>query len=302
DRCYAMALEADPHDPWALWFRSQNRRWQHKFDAALKDADALVAIPPAEINRQGYFDRWGNRHDFHVMAFENRAKIYGEMRQPDRAEQDLDAAVAYGRTYLSVGSRGKFLAYRQGREGEAFSDLIEAIALGSVDEEVFYAIGLMQVKRRQFNEALNSFDRAFEIAPRFADALRMRARMHRALDQTEPAVSDMMQAVTLSERVLHESMPALRAAGYWSSGEMPDATDPALADAIRACMLDEHCNGGAPCLLGLGFAPLSPPCCSRRCSPGRASAPIAWGPPARFAPLAGSAAMQAHPSERNAIS
>jgi hypothetical protein len=40
------------------------------------------------------------------MALKNRARIYDEMRQPDRAEQDLDAAVAYGRTYSLLGSPG----------------------------------------------------------------------------------------------------------------------------------------------------------------------------------------------------
>ena len=242
NRYYAMALAADPNDAYALLFRSENNIMLRQFDEALKDADALVALAPAAINRQGYLDGYGDRLDFHGLALTTRADIYEALGQPDRAEQDLNAAVDYSRSAQSLSARGKFLAYKAGREKQALSELDEAISLGRVDSQAFYAKGVLHVGLRQHQMALAAFDRALEINPQFAYALRMRARMHRQLDQTELAVADMTHAVALSDKVLRETMPALSAAGYWRSREVPDALTSEFKDAIRACMLDKTCN------------------------------------------------------------
>jgi tetratricopeptide (TPR) repeat protein len=242
NRYYAMALAADPNDAHALLFRSENYIQLRQFDLALKDADALVALAPAAINREGYIDGYGDRVDFHSLALTTRADIYEALGQPDRAEQDLNAAVDYRRSALSLSARGKFLAYKSGREKQALSELDEAISLGRIDSQSFYAKGLLHVRLRQHQIALAAFDRALEINPQSAYALRMRARMYRQLDQTELAVADMIHAVAISDEVLRETMPALSAAGYWRSRDMPDARTAAFEDAIRACMLDKTCN------------------------------------------------------------
>jgi tetratricopeptide (TPR) repeat protein len=241
-RYFTMALAADPNDAYALLFRSGAYTRLRRFDAALKDANALVAMTPAAINRQGFLDQYGDRLDFHSLALTNRADIYGALGQPDRAEQDLTAAVDYRRSAQSLSARGKFLAYKSGREKQALSELDEAISLGQVDSQTFYAKGLLHVGLRQYQMALAAFDRALDINPQSAYALRMRARMYRQLDQSELAVADMTHAVAISDTVLRETMPALSAAGYWRSRDMPDALTPAFEDAIRACMLDKTCN------------------------------------------------------------
>jgi tetratricopeptide (TPR) repeat protein len=242
NRYYAMALAADPNDAYALLFRSENNTVLRQFDEALKDADALVALAPAAINRQGYLDGYGDRLDFHSLALTNRADIYEALGQPDRAEQDLNAAVDYRRSAQSLSARGKFLAYKSGREKQALSELDEAISLGRVDSQTFYAKGVLHVGLEQHQMALAAFDRALEINPQSAYALRMRAMMYRQFDQTELAVADMTHAVAISDKVLRQTMPALSAAGYWRSREMPEALTPEFEDAIRACMLDKTCN------------------------------------------------------------
>lgn len=242
NRYYAMALAADPKDAYALWFRSGNYTEQRRFDEALKDANDLVAIAPAAINRQGYLDEKGDRLDFHILALKHRAGIYDAIGQSDRAEQDLAAAVTYSRSAASLSARGKFFAYKPGREKEALSELDQAISLRPVDPQTWYAKGIVHGRLRQFQEALVAFDGALKINPLFADGLRMRARMYRELDQTDLAVADMTHAVAISRVVLHESMLTLEMAGYWRSSDTPTALTPALEDAIRACMLDKRCN------------------------------------------------------------
>ena len=242
NRYYSLALAADPNEAYALLFRSRNYAERQQFEEALRDADALVAMTPSAINRQGYLDCKGDRLDFHIIALENRANVYVALGQPDRAEQDLTAAVDYHRSAQSLSARGKFLAYKSGREKQALSELDEAIVLGRVDSQSFYAKGLLHLRLRQHQTALAAFDRALEINPQWAYALRMRARVFRQLDRPELAAADMIQAVAISDDVLRETMPALSAAGYWRSRDMPDARTPEFEDAIRACMLDKNCN------------------------------------------------------------
>jgi tetratricopeptide (TPR) repeat protein len=241
-RHYTMALESDPNEAYALLFRSKNNVRRLKFDEALKDADALVAMAPAAINRQGYLDCKGDRLDFHIIALDHRADVHDALGRPDRAEEDLIAAVAYSRSALSLAARGKYLAYKNGREQDAASDLDEAISLGSDDSRAYHARGMVHVWRRQYEPAFAAFDRALKLDPNFASALRMRARMYREFDKTELAIADMRHAVMVSPGLLRETMPALLAAGYWRSSEVPTAMTPALEDAIRACMLDKTCN------------------------------------------------------------
>jgi tetratricopeptide (TPR) repeat protein len=242
NRHYARALAADPKDAYALLFRSKNNISLRQLDEALKDADELVAMAPADINRQGYLDRKGDRLDFHIVALENRATVYDTRRQFDLAEQDLDAAVAYRRSALSLAARGKFLAYKNGREKAALSDLDEAIALGSVDSDAFYAKGVLHMHSRETQGALAAFDGALKIDPHFGSALRMRAAVYRQLDQTDLAVADIIHAMTVSPSARRITLEAVSRAGYWRSSELPTELTPALEDAIRACMLDKLCS------------------------------------------------------------
>jgi tetratricopeptide (TPR) repeat protein len=247
NRYFSLALAADAKDAYALLFRSKNYARQRRFDEALKDADDLMAIPPAAINRQGYLDGRGDHVDFHIVALEKRAAIYDALGQFDRAEQDLNAAVAYSRSAPSLSARGKFLAYKTGREKEALSDLDEAIALGSLDSDAYYAKGVLLLGFRKYQDALAALDGAVKIDPWFSSALGMRAKLHRELDQTDLAVADMTQAVarcmeTGCTAALQGTMSAMRSAGYWRSSDNPTDLTPALEDAIRACMLDKHCN------------------------------------------------------------
>ena len=186
-------------------------------------------------------------HDFtsasaHIIALKDRSYIHTLLGHFEQAEQDLNSAVAYRRSSASLAARGKFLAYRPGRDKDALSDLQEAIALGSKSYDTYFSLGLIHARLRQFQDALADFERTVEINPTGGDALRMRARMHRELGQFELAFDDMMHAVASSESVLKQTMPILRTAGYWRSSEAPAALTPDFKDAIRACMLDKLCN------------------------------------------------------------
>ncbi|XUM24316.1 tetratricopeptide repeat protein [Bradyrhizobium oligotrophicum S58] len=226
NRYYAMALAIAPRNPYALLLSSTSNQGLRRFDEALKTADALVALGPDELNLKPYFDGYGNRLDFYIVALKNRARIHWTLGQFDRAEQDLNAAVTYRRIPLSLTARGHLLTYTPGREQEAFADLREAKSLGSEQYETFFDLGLIHARRQQFREAIAEFDRAAAIDPPSGEAFRMRALMHRELDEADLAFEDMMQAVTIGESALERTVLALRAAGYWRSAQAPDELTP----------------------------------------------------------------------------
>jgi hypothetical protein len=95
---------------------------------------------------------------------------------------------------------------------------------------------------RKNEEALAAFDGALKLDPHFGEALLMRARVHRSLDQTDFAVADAIHAVSVSPSARQVIIATLNVAGYWRSREDPTELTPALEDAIRACMLDKRCN------------------------------------------------------------
>jgi tetratricopeptide (TPR) repeat protein len=241
-RYASMALDADPNEAHALLIRSETYKRKHQFDLALRDADALAAMPPDRINRQGYLDMYGVKRDFHIMALQNRADIYAEIGNDELAERDLNAAVEYKRSGESLAARGDYLMDRPGQERAALQDLEEATTLDADLVRAFYLKGLLLVQLQRYGNAFDAFDRAVEIDPQYDFALRMRALMYRELGQTDLAVRDLEHAMAMSPRVVSMTMRTLRQAGYWNTSEIPNGLTPQLQDAIRACMTDKHCN------------------------------------------------------------
>jgi tetratricopeptide (TPR) repeat protein len=241
-RYYSQALAVDPAEPYALLFRSQIYAYNGRYDKAFKDADALVAIPPDIINRQGYVDWQSQMRDFHVIALKHRAGLYEEIGKYDLALRDLNAAVNYRAVPEAFIARGEFLWKRRGHDDDALKDLDAAIALDPNDARAHDLRGMVLVRLRRPELALQAFDQAIRHDPDDAYALHMRARMHRELGQTDEAVRDFETAIRIDPEIGREAIPALLAAGYWTSKTMPEPLTPEFRDAIRACMLDKTCN------------------------------------------------------------
>lgn len=241
-RYFSMALDADPNEAYALLFRSYAYQDQRRFDLALQDADKLVAMPPDEINLQGFLAPDGVKHDFHIKALKNRAEIYSDTSKYDLAERDLNAAVNYKRTADSLEARGAFLMERPGQQQRALGDLQAATALDQHSLQAFYFKGAVLVELKRYQEALAALDQALTIRPNYDYALRMRAITYRALGQADLAARDLQQVVVGSPRLASLTIHSLQVSGYLPSGEMPNGLTPQLRDAIKACMLDPACN------------------------------------------------------------
>lgn len=244
---YTMALDVDPHEADALLFRSRVYQRKRQYDLALKDADALVAMPADAINRQGYLDADGVKRDFHIIALSNRADICAATAKYDLAERDLNTAVDYKRSAESLVARGGFLTNRPGQQQRALDDLEAATTLDPDNPKALYLKGAVLVDLKRYDAALAALDRALAnpalaTSSDYGYALRSRAITYRALGKTDLAVKDLEDAMVACPCVAEPTLRSLQIAGYLPHDGIPRALTPEVQDAVRACMLDKDCN------------------------------------------------------------
>jgi tetratricopeptide (TPR) repeat protein len=239
---YSKAIEVDPTEGFALYFRARQYRFRRQFAEAIADASALLAIPPARLNdAQGFLDEDGIVRAFRVKALLERAYSYEDSGRLDLAEKNYDAAVDAGRSAPALAARAHFLGFYVQRKDDALRDLTEAVHKEPRNSKVLYALGISLAGFKRFEEAFAAFDAAVTARPDYATGLTMRARMHRQFGRTDAAVRDLKTAVSLDQRELNGLMNALRNAGYWSEPGLPSRQTRDLDDAMRACMIDPQC-------------------------------------------------------------
>jgi tetratricopeptide (TPR) repeat protein len=240
---YSKAIEVDPTEGFALYYRAREYRFKRKFAEAIADASALLAVPPAD----GFLDEDGIIRDFRVKALLERAYSYQDSGRLDLAEKDYDAAVDVGRSAPALAARAHFLGFYVQRKDDALRDLTEAVQKEPRNYAALYALGISLAGFKRFEEAFAAFDAAVTARPDYARGLIMRARMHRQFGRTDAAVRDLKTAVSLDRtdldglRELNGLMNALRHAGYWSEPGLPGGQTRELDDAMRACMIDPQC-------------------------------------------------------------
>lgn len=245
---YGKAIEVDPTEGFALYFRAREYRFKRQFAEAIADANALLAIPPARLNDAlGFLDADGIVRDFHVKALLERAYSYQDSGRLDLAEKEYDAAVDAGRSAPALTARAHFLGFYVERKDDALRDLTEAVHKEPRNHQALHALGISLARFKRFEEAFAAFDAAVTVRPDYTAGLIMRARMHRQFGRTDAAVDDLKMAVSLDRweldgmRELNGLMNALRHAGYWSEPGLPGGRTRDLDDAMRACMIDPQC-------------------------------------------------------------
>ena len=245
---YSKAIEVDPTEGFALYFRARQYRFRRQFAEAIADASALLAIPPARLNdAQGFLDEDGIVRDFRVKALLERAYSYEDSGRLDLAEKNYDAAVDAGRSAPALAARAHFLGFYVQRKDDALRDLTEAVHTEPRNYTALYALGISLAGFNRFEEAFAAFDAAVTARPDYTRGLVMRARMHRQFGRTDAAVRDLKTAVSLDRRdldglrELNGLMNALRHAGYWNEPGLPSGQTRDLDDAMRACMIDPQC-------------------------------------------------------------
>lgn len=236
------ALSIDPKQPFGLLFRQQAYAALGRWPDALKDANALVSLPPERINGAGYVDEDGVLLDFHIVALEARAKLHESKGQLAEAEADLNRAIAYRPVVQAYIPRALFLARQEKRDVDALRDW-QILATAKPDSLWFQSNrGLLLLRLKRWAEAVEAFDRAIEIDGEDGKAYEMRGMALKSLGKFDEAFSDLTTAMEHDPSLIGEHLPRLELAGYYQSGKPPETMTPLLRDALKACSLDPDCR------------------------------------------------------------
>lgn len=238
---YGKALAADPLEAYARYFRSDLYMRLQRYPEAIADAEALVAIDPAVINKLGYLNDSGRLQDFHVLALTNRGMLFQLSGQPDKAAADYDAAVAFNANSTDAyQARANFrLAARQ--FDAALADADRAIAIDPTNEAAYLPRAQALFNLGRAEEAIAPATEAVRRMPGWAPTYLLRAKILRELGRGDEAATDFASAISLDRGSFGE-LSALVNAGYWPAQKPLTQMNAELRDAITACMLDRACN------------------------------------------------------------
>ena len=245
-RALGSALHADGAEPYSLLMRSRIYMAQHRVSEALADANTLVEIPPAVINRLGYVDSRGVTTDFHVIALNHRASLFEQTGDPIASDRDLQSAIVEQPSASSYRQRAESLLRRR-RTEEALKDAEQAVRLDPTDGDNQYLKVLTLIGLNRLAEGLDSIDKAIAAHGRVVvsreqagqDYL-MRARILRGLGKTDDAVASATLAVSISPEIKNYTVYAMHSRGYLD--DVAAASGPNFQAGLRACMIDTDCN------------------------------------------------------------
>jgi len=141
---YSKAIEVDPTEGFALYYRAREYRFKRKFAEAIADASALLTVSQAGLNdARSFLDEDGIVRDFRVKALLERAYSYQDSGRLDLAEKDYDAAVDVGRSAPALAARAHFLGFYVQRKDDALRDLTEAVHTEPRNYTALYALGII---------------------------------------------------------------------------------------------------------------------------------------------------------------
>ena len=236
------ALKIDPKQPFGLLFRLQTYAALGRWQEAFKDADALVALPQKSLNRVSYRGRDGLPEDFHIVALEERSKLFESRGQAAKAEADLNAAVAYKAGPQSYLARGTFLSGYPGRETDSLRDLDMLTSTHSHRSWFHAARAEMLVRLKRWADALEATDHALAIDDTKGATYELRGRALKQLSRFDEAFADFTTALDRDPSLIPPHLDRLEIAGYHPSRQPPTEMTPLLKDALKACSLDPECR------------------------------------------------------------
>jgi tetratricopeptide (TPR) repeat protein len=125
----------------------------------------------------------------------------------------------------------------EGRIGEAFRSLDEAISRNPVSPELFAVRGSLYLERQNISEALNDLESALKLAPDSAAILTNRAQAYRHFGRINEALTDLNKAIELKPDLLAARFN--RGSIHYSSNEF----ELARQDFDACIAIDPHTAG-----------------------------------------------------------
>jgi tetratricopeptide (TPR) repeat protein len=236
------ALAIDAAEPFALIARLMARKGKKDFAPALADAETLVGMDPKRLAVYGFVDDADRPADFHAAAILYRASVYEAQGDAAKAEADYNAAVAAKAEPNTFVWRATFLMKQPGREEDALRDFRSTASLDPTNAFNPFSIGRVLAGLHRYPDALKSLDRALWIYPYYAEAFMLRSHVKNEMGEIDGGYDDQMAALTLDPTLIWPAIDRLRSLGYYQGTDLPRKMTPVLADAVKACWIDPECR------------------------------------------------------------
>jgi clan AA aspartic protease (TIGR02281 family) len=132
-------------------------------------------------------------------AYKLRASIYAETDEIDKAFDDLNTALKMNSTDISVLIDRADLYYKQKNYAKSNQDLETILKIDESEVTAYARIGRNYLMQEQYNEAIKLLTKAIKLSPNYTWALGARARAYEKLDNTEDAISDLLEVLTIEQ-------------------------------------------------------------------------------------------------------
>jgi tetratricopeptide (TPR) repeat protein len=242
---YRQAIRLDPSDPLFRYHLVQALECCGLPEDALQAADALLRLPTASITKPDSVDYYLKTTSFRTAATLERGRLLAVLGRIDDAEKAYDQAVQDDPGALTYAWRGAFLLEHSAPAeplDKVQADLDRSLA---ADANFWFSRGLagrVQFYSKNYVAAAPEFARAVELYPINGEMRWWYAMTLRLLGRIDDASAEAVAAFRVDPGFMFEKAPVLQEFGFVPTLS-PDADPrPALYDAARACMLDEHCS------------------------------------------------------------
>jgi tetratricopeptide (TPR) repeat protein len=210
---------------------------------ALREADAVLHLPIASITKPNATEFYFKRTSYRTVASLERARMLAVLGRNDEAKEAYDQAVHDDPGALTYAGRAAFrLEQLQAPLDEVQADLDKSLA---ADANIWFSHGLaarVQFYRKNYAAAEPEFERALAIYPINGEMRWWHAMTLRLLGRGDEAAEEAVTAFRVDPGFMFVKVRTLQNLGFLPTLSSDDDQMPAIYDAARACMLDEHCS------------------------------------------------------------
>src|ERR1700722_9102956 len=212
-------------------------------EEALREADAVLHLPVASISKPNATEFYFKRTSFRTVASLERARMLAVLGRNDEAQQAYDQAVHDDPGALTYAGRAACrLEQLQAPLDEVQADLDKSLA---ADANIWFSHGLaarVQFYRKNYAAAETEFARSLAIYPINGEMRWWHAMTLRLLGRGDEAAEEAVTAFRVDPGFMFVKVRTLQNLGFLPTLSSDDDQMPAIYDAARACMLDEHCS------------------------------------------------------------
>jgi tetratricopeptide (TPR) repeat protein len=245
---YEQAARLDPSEPLPLYHLYQlfalKCECRRPLDA-LHAVEQILKLPAQIITEPDTADIYRTSTTYRVAANIARGELLGMLGRPNEARAAYDQAVADDPNALTYAGRAQFRLSLPDSESAIQADLDHALALDPDFWLARYDQALVHFYSARYDAASAELVRTLKVYPKYGEGHWRYAQTLRKLGREDEALEQALTAFEVDPSFAFSKFGMLQKRGYLANlASLEKVADPgaALADAVRACMLDQECG------------------------------------------------------------